>query len=187
LSALSLDDQDFFNAALNWLRWKNVYECPKDILLPILSDQNLFKRFYTEYSVLRYEKSEHKESLRKGLEKDINALTGIISVEKVAEGWQKLYGLKGRHVSFATKVLTFRNAAQYIPMDRFSKIGLHKLDCLGIGDEYSSYKQRFFALKHRYKAELFALREKYQGFEVLDIIAFDNRILDCALMRIGGR
>lgn len=187
MTSFSLVDQDFFNAASNWLRWKDVYESSHIEPLPILSSKERFQSFCSEYSVLRYELPKPKESLREGLSSDLDAFTENTSVEQVAAGWIKRHGLKKTHVSFATKVLAFRDAVHFVPMDRFSKVGLVRVDSGAKVSDYASYRQRFFAAKQKYDTEISALREKYKNFKVSNAAAFENRILDCALMRIGGR
>ncbi|WP_424970946.1 hypothetical protein [Dinoroseobacter sp. S76] len=175
---------DVWRAGANWLSWKPDFECGSENELPVLLDESRFRKFWKEYSVLQGEESLARERIRVHLA----GFKSQSDPEKYAEDLKEALKLQKKHMSFISKLSAFRDPENYIASDSFNREALKRL---GVR-KWSTYEALLdFAQREAQGDMLSDLLERTlpaekpfsAGFEK----AFRLRVVDCFLMRTGGR
>jgi hypothetical protein len=193
---LNFLEADFYRAALNWVEWRDDFECAADKPLPILTDEDRFIRFSNEYNVPNKRRPTDR-ARRQKLFSHLNGTVNLDSnVDDMSDAWKRDEIFTLRQISLASKIMSFRNPAKYIPWDQFSRKGLREIDKgTATPATYAAYLERFNTLKANKENEE-KLKAFLDGFQLpirhhadLEnrVAGFKNRVVDCALMRIGGR
>ncbi len=188
----------YWTAGHNWVKWRAQYEANS---LPMLEEGGLesFLSFASEYNVLRGVDNNSRPAvhawLGQNFENFYNNIGNGETVETFAEQLMRATGIDTRQVSMITKLLCFRDPKNFFPRDRFNRDGLrHVMHRRGVPQAYEEFLELIQEVSqnpHVQQGLDNLLRDRrypdgVAGQEALEQ-AFRNRIVDAALMDIGGR
>jgi hypothetical protein len=170
--------------------------------MPTLACPEKFKKFRREYSVFQrnslcvVEKSRLHLLSNGNLEDAINNAK-VLGLELLAIDLQRCCGVNNREVSVLSKITSFIHPDKFNPMDQFAKIGITKISNTGLVDKFttkrkaSCYAEYCHQIDHILESDYFTkISNRLRGKPLpknAPPAAFNRRILDTHLMRVGGR
>jgi len=181
-------------AAVNWHEWKDCFEYKghwKDI--PVLSDPARFSKFTNEYGLRWIGNAAQRESFRQRLR--TAKLLGLAVKNPTGSGLDVCAREVRAHdrriqLSAISKIATFINPSDFIPIDSYAKSGLRELGIKGVAAmDYMSYREAVFkhAIPIMEKDINRAVKSIGKTYLPRNMDAFLLRVLDHVLMTIGGR
>ena len=190
-TSVQISSADVEIARNNWQRWQNVYEHegPAETN-PLLMDSRRFAAFMHEYYVYRNIRAGAADELRQELITACPRLLDITTFEREHDRLRVKYGAgNGRQIrTLLSKVLAFLKPQSFNACDRFARYGVNLV--------LDRSPHRAFASYGDYLADVDTLLQGNLGALVRDAciahwrddrISKMRRVLDVALMRIGGR
>ena len=183
------EEVDYWRAGCNWIEWQIDYEAQPNDPLPVLQDFDRFSRFCLWYYVPNRRSPDwnHRQCLFDYIDGNLpmNGDAGL--PDQLAQSWVDENIFEQHQISLASKLLAFRTPSIYVPMDRRAKQGLANLDHGQVNmHNYNAYLGRVNALiadHEDHYNDLINGRVIPTG----NAIGFMRRVVDCALMRRGGR
>jgi len=197
-NAVILNDSELclcvFRAVVNWMEWRDCFEYQGDLKEnPILRDENLFGKFAQEYGLRwlgdRGDRNDFRVRLRqsKCFEAAIENRDASM-IDRCVEDVRSNSG--NRQMSAVSKIAMFLDPAYFMPIDKFAKKGLRNLGA--VSSEYRNYSSYLDAICHHAEPILQTpilkkIKQTRLSQCIEDQNGFYRRVLDVALMSIGGR
>lgn len=196
--SLSLQSLEYayWTAGANWKQWEDDFEFSGPAnQLPVLCSPDRFYSFTKEYSVLRYRKKSERDDLRSWLNQSERFLEALQDpegqgIECLAEEIRCHFPKFNTERSCISKLASFARPANFVPWDRYARIGTSQLTS---GPNEGAYKSYPPYLKSMNKVIHGALGTRVKIFlEDKEIPthfheAFVVRVIDVVLMIRGGR
>ena len=202
-----------YRAYLNWSDWKDEFEASSWAKLPMLGNQNRFKKFLSEYSLARNIRNDSNDSPTKGKErpaqKRVREALRILKivepsdVKESAEGIAKLASSKEvkkrSQLSLISKVACFAYPDRFPMWDQFARRGLTRVvdgpeckkDKFIRTENYCEFAIDFDAEFENHKKCIQTRIREYTGIPGSDIkhfinsAGFQRRVFDVLLMNLG--
>ena len=182
-----------YGAGLDWLRWRRDYEFEGEARsLPVLQDEQRFLRFLKDYTPFKRHTSRSSHLELRDYLLATNAID-LIAADKTGQKLQQEaeylashFPNLGRPVSALSKIAMFADPESFPPSDTFARIGASL-----IGAKVEDYPRYLEIVLDLWRGEI--------GKEIREILisaedfiptqhpGFGMRVLDHALMTIGGR
>lgn len=188
-------NHDIKLAKQNWADWRDVFEFTGNPAEnPLLADSQRFRKFLREYAVVRTIRSGESDHLRQHLRSDGYALSTLLNdksghtLDVHERELRRSFGARNGSsiLSALSKVSAFLAPHIYIAWDSYARKGLKKISPHTKADSYANY---LAALNEILKCEVGQqLRASCQNqYPTERKEAFERRVLDTYLMRLGGR
>ena len=184
----------FFLAGTNWIMWRDCFEEQSVADLPVLCDNDRFKRFVSDYSLLRNLKQCDRDRLCNWM-KHNDRMEWMIAdesggrIDRVLDEMQKPDPGFRSERSFLSKLAAFARPEVFIAYDRFASRGVRKLLFMERNpQDYVDYlgKVRQFCRKPSVSEEIAGyIADRH--IPACNKKAFRLRMLDVYLMLKGGR
>jgi hypothetical protein len=195
--------RDYDGAYRHWLdRSADLEHQGKLADLPSLANSKNFRNFRHEYSVFRRNRLNVVECVRLHLLGDGILETAIsnahaFGIELLAIDLQRHCGVTNREVSAISKIIALIHPEKFNPMDKFAKNGITEIPKSELADKFitkraaSCYAEYCLQIDHILESNYFkSISEELQKEPLpgnASREAFNRRILDVHLMRVGGR
>ena len=190
----------YFRAGWNWLNWRDNFEHLSDERLPALNDPERFKRFVSDYSLLRNYDGAKREEIRNWLNgyKRLARATEHVSgagIDRLASKLKRTGPCHTREISLVSKLAAFeRPDVVFIAYDQFAALGAKKLI------EYLNREpneRKSYTDYKGYLADVNTIVISSVGCQIRKYFsthkpptqhkkAFLLRMVDCYLMDLGG-
>lgn len=181
----------FYAAGHNWTSWRDCYECADPRELPILVNEERWRVFVREYSLLRGLPAADRTNILKNLKsREISTLliesqdgAGVDQIASASKEWNSK---ARRQTSLLSKVATLMRPDVFVPIDQFAKKGVLRPK----GGTEGIYAAHLCAVRKINDGENGAQIEEFlkeRTPPTSNVKAFRLRMLDVCLMQRGGR
>jgi hypothetical protein len=184
----------------NWHQYRAVYEHQGRLEdNPILADAQWFRAFLKDYSVMRTIRSGHHDAFREALRTaavespaKLDDVTGGV-VDELDHEFRGNYGTHdGRTIrSCLSKIASFLRPDTFIAWDTFARAGLNRVQGRAASRSFNSYRDYLKDVNEVLHREQESILAVVDGSVPSPFAAegqrFSRRVLDVALMRVGGR
>jgi len=182
-------------AVINWHEWSDCFENPGNVrTLAVMVDEDRFSKFCQEYGLHwiggEAQRRQFLDAMRNS--NDFQFAVRHKSEKRLAKAMNTVKDSFGRRqLSAISKLAAFAVPSYFVAFDRYSRMGAAQLACVPLAD------LEFYP---RYLNEVQKLLNSYIGDGLRECIkrhpsspsgryreAFLRRVLDCLLMKLGGR
>ncbi len=185
-------------ARTNWAYWCDVYEHRGPIQKsPLFAENGRFAKFCKEYSVHRTIRAGAQDLFRQTLAAKLPTAVEDDSgrgLDRLEAELRPRFGTRNGSrsmISAFSKVAAFVKPERFIAWDRYARGGLNRINGRTSSTPFASYEQYLRSIDDVWNGELGDGIRQYlaQNSEhaIERELRFQRRVLDVALMKLGGR
>jgi hypothetical protein len=178
----------YFMAGKNWIDWRDCFESHPQMPLPVLTDDVRFRKFVSEYSLLRKLNKHQRDETRHWLQQRLSVDSLVKSengegIDGALDQMTKI-GFR-REISLLSKLAAFARPSNFIAYDQYAVRATREF----IGQPITTYASYLYSVRILRDGAIGRTITRFLEGKLIptkDRKAFELRMLDVCLMLEGG-